>query len=259
MFSFIRRWQQRRIIQASVVTHEQWGKAFKQLPLLRGLSREEQQRLINLAIVFLHDKSLEGAQGLVIHQEMGLIIALQACLPILNLGLDWYDGWVSVIIYPTQFIPERNYVDEYGIEHRTNSVLSGESWQKGPVILSWEDSRLAGIIDGHNLVIHEFAHKLDALNGRTNGFPPLHRGMSVEQWSGALSEAFTDLQRRMDSGDAVPIDRYAATSPAEFFAVMSEVFFECPDILRHYYPQVYDQFKLFFKQNPLARLAVNSQ
>ena len=255
MFSWIQNWRQRSIVNRSTINEHQWLWALRQLPLLSGLSAAELAELRRLATLFLHYKSLEGAHGLAVTQEMGLIIALQACLPILHLGLSWYDGWVSIIVYPAQFVPDRVYVDEYGIEHSGKSVLSGESWHKGPLVLSWEDSENSGTVDGYNVIIHEFAHKLDVLNGRANGFPPLHRGMSAAQWTHVMEQAFKDFQRHIESGARMPIDGYAATSPAEFFAVLSEVFFERPDILYSLYPQVYDQFSLFYKQNPLVRIA----
>jgi len=257
MFSMIKNWWHQRIVNQSLVSEHQWEQMFRQLPILNSMTEEERAELRKLAILFLHYKSLEGAHDLAITQDMALIIALQACLPILRLGLHWYRGWVSVIVYPAQFAPKRTYVDENGLEHSTHSVLSGESWHKGPVILSWEDSQYGGIADGHNLVIHEFAHKLDILNGSANGFPPLHKGMQATVWSKALAEAFADFQNKMSTNTFIPIDDYAATSPAEFFAVLSEVFFERPDILYTYYPQVYEQFKLFYRQNPLGRMSAN--
>lgn len=258
MFSMIQNWWQQRIVNRSPVKEHQWEHAFRQLPLLNGLTGEEKAELRKLAILFLHNKSLEAAHNLIITQEMALTIALQACLPILRLGLQWYRGWVSVIVYPAQFAPKRTYVDEYGLEHSSNSVLSGESWHKGPVILSWEDSQQAGIADGYNLVVHEFAHKLDILNGSANGFPPLHKGMQAATWSKVLAEAFDDFQHKLVTNVTIPIDDYAATSPAEFFAVLSEVFFERPDILYAYYPRVYQQFTLFYRQDPLRRMSVNT-
>jgi len=253
MFSRISRWWQQRIIRRSTIPQQQWQRVIARLPVLARLDNTEVTRLIELSILFMHAKTFEGAKGLKLDDEMKMLIALQACLPILNLGIDWYDGWVSIIVYPAQFIPERNSVDEYGIEHRSSSVLSGESWHRGPVILSWEDTAHAGIIDGHNLVIHEFAHKLDVLNGTANGFPPLHRDMKVEHWVTAMSDAFADLQYRLAIGHSVHIDGYAATSPAEFFAVVSEVFFERPDLLQNEYPEVYQQFKLFYRQDPFLK------
>jgi len=254
MFSRLRQWRHQRIIRNSPIAESQWTTAYQCLPLLASLTRDEKQQLQQLAILFLHYKSLEGAKGLEITQHMALIIALQACLPILNLDLNWYDGWVSVIVYPAAFVPERTFRDEYGVEHQGKSVLSGESWHKGPVILSWEDSRHGGIIDGHNLVIHEFAHKLDVLNGSANGFPPLHPGMDAQAWTSTMSRAFEDFQTRLQLGSPVPIDSYAATSPAEFFAVFSEVFFERPRLLHDYYPAVYRQFREFYRQDTLTRM-----
>lgn len=254
MFHWLQNWRQRRIINRCTISESQWSTALRRLPILTGLTAEELIELKRLATLFLHYKSLEGAHGLEVTREMALIIALQACLPILHLGLDWYDGWVSIIIYPAQFVPDRVYVDEYGIEHSGKSVLSGESWHKGPLVLSWEDSEHSGTVDGYNVVIHEFAHKLDVLNGRANGFPPLHRNMSAIQWTQVMGQAFNDFQHHIQSGAAMPIDTYAGTSPAEFFAVISEVFFEKPQILHELYPHVYEQFSLFYRQNPLARL-----
>ena len=255
MPSFFSQWRHKRIIKRSSITEQQWATAFHSLPLLNPLNEAERQQLRRLAILFLHFKSLEGANMLVITQPMALIIALQACLPILNLGFDWYDGWVSVIVYPAAFVPERSFRDEDGVEHQGKSILSGESWHKGPVILSWEDTAHSGIIDGHNLVIHEFAHKLDVLNGATNGFPPLHPNMDAHAWTQTMSQAFEDFQHGLQHGNPRPIDSYAATSPAEFFAVFSEVFFERPELLNHYYPAVYEQLRQFYRQDTLQRMA----
>ena len=99
-------------------------------------------------------------------------IALQACLPILSLGLNWYKGWTSVIVYPAAFRRESTEIDEFGVAHTKSHNLSGEAWLRGQVVLAWTDTEHAGARDGHNVVIHEFVHKLDMLNGRANGFPP---------------------------------------------------------------------------------------
>ena len=254
MFAFLRNWWDQRIIARSAITPQQWADAYAALPLLRGLSEREQQRLQHLVILFLHRKVFEGAHGLAISDAMKLIIAMQACLPILYLDLDCYDSWYSVIVYPSGFAPKRVVTDEDGIEHQVQSGLSGESWQRGPVVLSWDDAEHAGVIDGHNLVIHEFAHKLDMQNGVANGFPPLHANMHRQQWVDALSAGFEDFQHHCAHGRHTEIDCYGATSPAEFFAVLSEVFFERPGVLRHHYPDIYTQFKLYYKQDPLLRL-----
>ena len=254
MFQFISNWLNRRIIRRCKVTATQWDKALASLPLLKGLTDSEIETLKELAILFLHHKEFEGAHGLEVTQEMKLIIALQACLPILKLGWGGYDGWITVIIYPAGFMPTRVVRDEYGVEHHVQSSLAGEAWQRGPVVLAWSQTEHAGIIDGHNLVIHEFAHKLDMQNGAANGFPPLHRNMSRKAWTGALSKGFDYSKRKCDLGKHIGVDCYAASSPAEFFAVLSEVFFERPDVVKHRYPDIYDQFCQYYRQDPLARL-----
>lgn len=254
MFSAIRNWLDRRIISRSEITSAQWAEAFAALPLMHGYTAEEKSRLRELAILFLHRKVFEGVNGLVVSQSMQLVIALQACIPILNLGLGCYDNWVSVIVYPGGFAPRRWVRDEFGVEHDVRSHLSGESWQRGPVVLSWEDSERAGGIDGHNLVIHEFAHKLDMQTGSANGFPPLHAGMSSEYWFNVFSAAYEDFKLKCDSGVNIGIDCYAASKPAEFFAVMSEVFFETPDLITSHYPAVYEQLVQYYRQDPLSRL-----
>jgi len=251
MLTFFRQWQEQRIIRRAPYTEPEWERAFTRLPLLNRLNNDEKARLRRLAILFLHDKSLEGAGDLVVSSELKLVIALQACLPILNLGRDWYDGWVSVVIHRAGFTPMHSEMDEYGIVHRVKAPLSGESWERGPVVLSADAALEGGAIDGHNLVIHEFAHKLDMQNGVANGMPPLHRGMSTAQWSEAFSAAYADLRQCIEHGKSTPIDHYAATAPAEFFAVLSEVFFERPTVLRETYPAVYRQLQLFYRQNPL--------
>jgi hypothetical protein len=153
MFQFIRNWLDSRIIKRSTITSNEWDRVFAMLPLLHGLTVDEKRSLRELAILFLDDKSFSGASDLVITQQMGLIIALQACLPLLNLGIRRYKGWYSVIVYPSGFAPERVVRDEYGVEHHVQSSLSGEAWLHGPVILSWDDTEHAGIIDGENSVL----------------------------------------------------------------------------------------------------------
>jgi len=254
MFGKIRSWLDRRIVEGSNIPPAEWQAAFASLAVLDGLGAEQRQRLRELAVLFLHRKSFDGAHGLEVTRPMRLVIALQACLPILELGLDCYDGWETVIVYPSGFAPEHVYTDEYGVEHRTRDELSGEAWARGPVLLSWDDTEDAGELDGYNLVIHEFAHKLDMQNGEANGFPPLHPDMDPAEWTRVFSAAYADFERRCAHGEDIGIDEYAASDPAEFFAVLSEIFFERPDLLQDYYPAVYGLLRRYYRQHPLQRL-----
>lgn len=255
MFQRLKNWWHEHLLKHSAVTDTEWQNAFQSLSLLHRLSKAERVKLTKLATLFLHYKSLEGVAELEITPAMRLAIALQACLPILNLGLDWYEGWVSVVIYPGAYSKQSIEVDECGIVHQGMAHLSGESWQRGPVILSWEDTLDRSENEGRNVVIHEFAHKLDMLNGRANGLPPLHKEMSVQQWARVFNQAYADFETQLQQHRSIPIDPYAATSPAEFFAVFSEFFFEKPMIIKQYYPDVYELLGKFYRQDPLMGTA----
>lgn len=253
MFNAIKTWLKRRVIKHSRITTEQWDRAFDKLPLLNGLTVSERQTLIELAIIFIHRKVFESGNGFEIKPHMKLIIALQACLPILHLGIDCYNGWTSIIVYPSGFSPKRVFTDEYGVEHQVQSNLLGESWQRGPVVLAWDETEFAGIIDGNNLVIHEFAHKLDMQNGVANGFPPLHATMHSKDWVDIFSDGYKKHQQQCSHHKSHDIDCYAASSPAEFFAVLSEVFFERPAVIQKHYVAIYNQLKLYYRQDPISR------
>ena len=249
------RWRRTRILQHTNLDPALWRAAVERYPFTRALSDEELARLRELVVLFLHDKSIQGAGGMAISPAVRVAIAVQACVLILNLGLDYYRGWIEIIVYPDEFVAEYDYMDEAGVAHRVREPMTGESWERGPVLLSWADAQEAGTGTAYNVVIHEFAHKLDMLNGEPNGFPPLHANMSRERWSSALTAAYEQFCREVDSGRELDIDEYAAESPAEFFAVISEVFFESPESVHQAYPDVYTQFSQFYRQDPAGRLA----
>lgn len=252
MLGLLQHWRRRRRLQRARLADNPWQWAIGQRPSLVGLSADEQQRLRNLASLFLVEKALEPAGGLALTPEMGVLIAAQACLPILNLGLDYYRDWRSVILYPEGFLAHHEYTDATGLVHSVHRPLIGEAWERGPVILSWADV-VQPPQSGQNVVIHEMAHKLDMLNGAVNGLPPLHDGMAVSDWSRALNAAYRHLCQAVDQGLPTVLDPYAAESPAEFFASVSEAFFETPERVSAIYPRVYRQLQAFYRQDPLAR------
>ena len=249
----LKNWRRQYVVRHATLPEEAWHTAISGLPVLRGLSGEELARLRELAILFLNEKQVVAAGGFFLDDETRIKIAAQACLPILNLGLDYYAGWVSVIVYPGEFVPEHEFMDEAGVVHVVRDPVMGESWERGPVILSGADAMRCGGHDGTNVVIHEFAHKLDMLNGTMNGFPPLHRGMSSERWAQSFTAAFADFCAKTERGMKIALDPYGAENPAEFFAVTSEAFFETPHILQREYPDVYRQLADFYRQDPVAR------
>jgi Mlc titration factor MtfA (ptsG expression regulator) len=253
------RWlQQRRLRRAHAdICQSLWPAAFGRLALLRGLDAASKGRLKDLAALFLHDKRLELARGAELDPVLGVEIGLCAALPVLHLGLDWYRGWHALILYPDEFVPEREVVDENGLVWIDDQPKTGEAWQQGPVILSLADAAAGRRRDGFNVVIHEMAHKLDMRDGSADGHPPLHRGMRDADWAAAFSAAYDDLCRRVDQDPddpGLPLDPYASESPAELFAVATETFFELPHHLVDAYPQVYDQLVAFYRQDPGQRL-----
>lgn len=230
-----------------------WLTTLERLQFLRGLNAAEIARLRELVTLFLHAKQINGVHGLDVTKEMQVMVGAQACILILNLGLEYYDGWAEIIVYPGGFIRDFEYVDEDGVAHHVKEAAAGESWLSGPVILSWEDAADAESGEGYNVVIHEFAHKLDMLNGDANGYPPLHAGMNRQAWAEVFNEAYARFCNSVDAGEETVVDPYAAQSPAEFFAVVSEAFFEMPIPVKQHFPQVYEQLALFYGQDTAQR------
>ena len=252
MFQLYKNWRRRRILARHPLDTTLWQGVLVELRLLQGLTPQERQRLRDWVTLFLQRKQINAAGGLELTDGMRLTIAAQACLLILNLDPDMFDGWEEIIVYPEEFVPEFDELDEIGVMHHRRDIRSGEAWLGGPVVLAWAD--IARAVPGYNVVLHEFAHKLDMLNGDANGYPPLHANMNRQAWSAIFSSAFTDFQRRVAHGEATAIDPYAAEAPGEFFAVLSETFFELPQVLQQEYPEAYAQLALYYRQDPALRL-----
>ncbi|SDI59090.1 zinc-dependent peptidase [Propionivibrio dicarboxylicus] len=231
-----------------------WQQTVSTLPFLDRLDADAKQGLRRLTEAFLAEKEFTCAGGLQLTDAMCVSIAAQGCLPILNLGLGYYRDWVGIIVYPDEFVIPRTLEDEFGVVHEYDEVASGEAWEGGPLLISWSDAQMAG--DGYNVVIHEFAHKLDMLNGEVDGIPPLPAGMSTQVWETILLAAYEDFCMEVDIAEAndeeTVLDPYAAENPGEFFAVMSETFFETPERLLEAYPALYEQFTRFYRQTPIT-------
>jgi Mlc titration factor MtfA (ptsG expression regulator) len=255
MFAALRRWREQRVLRRHSLPDALWRDACGALPFLRIYDAHELARLRDLVVLFLDAKSIVGAQGHEVDALQRTIIAIQACVLVLNLDLALYDDFENVVVYPGEFVPGFEYEDEYGVVHRHDDALAGEAMHKGPVILSWPDVEASADWDAAqmNLVIHEFAHKIDMADGDANGCPPLPDAAAREAWRRAMTRAYDDFARRVDRGEDTAIDPYAAEAPGEFFAVLSEVFFAEPSLLRDDYPAVYRAFSQFYRQDPAAR------
>lgn len=254
-----------------------WQATLAALPFVQRLDADERTRLRELAGQLLASKEMSAAAGLELTADMQISIATQACLPILELGIDWYRGWSGIVVYPGEFLVPRSETDDDGVVHEYFEPICGEAWDGGPLILSWDDAQRSTDHTGtaYSVVIHEFVHKIDQLNGEANGLPPfspsLHAGLSQADWSRTLSDAYerivaelefieselpSDLHPDSPESDRfyqhLPFDAYAVQDRAEFFAVSSEAFFVDPARLQRSLPDWYQQLAQFFRQNPLA-------
>lgn len=251
MFSLFRNWRRRRVLARHHIPDALWNETVRALPVLSRLDADALRRLRELSLLFLHEKSIEPAGRLALDDAMRLRIATLACLLILELDLDHYGDFHSVIVYPEEFlVRNRTHTDEAGVVHAADDVLAGEAWEQGPVILSWSDIEASGLGEGFNVVAHEFAHKLDMLDGAVNGTPPLHRDMRRADWVAAFQGAYDDLLERVERGEDTWLDPYAAEDPGEFFAVCAEMFFDVPARFREAYPGLYGQMAAYFRQRP---------
>jgi Mlc titration factor MtfA (ptsG expression regulator) len=218
----------------------------------RGMPEPLRLQLQQRLKQFLHQKRFVGCAGLDVTEEMRVTIAAQACLLLLNRNTGVYPELRTVLVYPGAFLVPRRQQDEAGVISETRQDLLGESWSDGRVILSWEHVRRAGIAaEGtHNVVLHEFAHQLDSESGSNNGAPLLGSAARYRRWSETLSRDFEQLRRDTWFGFRDVLDPYGATSPAEFYAVATETFFEQPHALADRHPDLYAEFQAFYRVDP---------
>lgn len=242
----------RRLRGRRSVAKSHWAEALDRTPCASALASSDRVRLRALAGDFLVQKYFEGAAGFEPDERVRAVVAVKACLPVLNLGLEYYRAWSAIVVYPGDFRVHDEYTDDTGVVHREVRELCGQSLTQGPMVLSWQALLEEAELADRDLVIHECAHKLDVLNGRPDGFPPLHADMATATWSSALSAAYERLCADVDAGRDTALDPYAATDAAEFFAVASETFFTAPELVMEDFPDVYRQLALFYRLDPLA-------
>ena len=248
-----RRLRLRRIAATPFPTR--WRKILKQqLPLYRALPVDLQLKLKKLVQLFLAEKQFIGCEGLEITDEIRINIAAQACLLMLNRPTELYPNLRSVLVYPAAYLVPQQQPDQAGVVHSDLQVRLGESWQLGKVILSWPDSQhgAADPTDGHNVVLHEFAHQLDQENGAANGAPFLATSQAYRVWSQVLNTEFVRLQQQLNQGLPSIFDAYGATNPAEFFAVITEVFFERGAEFSARHHELYQQLRQYYQLDPAS-------
>jgi Mlc titration factor MtfA (ptsG expression regulator) len=239
-----------QILTSSLSEHERTI-IFERVPIYQRIPQELRTKLEGKINLFLHQVEFIGCDGLDVTEEMELSIAAQACLLVANKAM-WYKNLQTVLIYPGAFKSRTKEHQGYVVVER-EVVRIGESWARGPVILSWAHTDKGAFIDddGHNVVLHEFAHQLDDLSGYTDCAPILQRDHSQGEWNRAFFDAFTRLVKHVNAGHKTFIDPYGATAPEEFFAVVVELFLERPKDLKNEEPQIYEQLSKFFKLHPI--------
>jgi hypothetical protein len=254
MFGFFKKRRRERIRNKPFP--DTWRRMIERnMAAFERMSPEDQEELAEHVQVFLAEKCFEGCGGMEITDEVRLVIAAHACRLLMHRETDYFPRLTSVLVYPSSFVVN---LKERGPEETVTEgeeVRVGEAWQHGAVILAWDDvlnsAQEPG--DGHNVVLHEFAHVLDMENGDADGVPELEDAESGAHWGEVCSAAFERLQRNLDWGRPVFIDAYAAKSPAEFFAVTTEYFFETPARLQRHYPELYEVLREYYCQDPAGR------
>ncbi len=262
-----------------------WSATLARHDFLTRLTGDERARLRALCGEFLASKAINAAGGLALDDAMVASIAVQACLPILELGLAAYPRFDEIVVYPGDFTVDREIVDDDGVVHAWTETIAGESWEGGPVVLAWDAASGARGSRGlsvhrpspfaFNVVVHEFAHKLDMADGAVDGTPAfsraLHPGLDAGTWRRTLAAALDDFAAQVDDAEAaiprhvdpdsaradryfaaLPFDAYAATDEGEFFSVTSESFFVAPRRLADAYPEWYALLARYYRQQPLG-------
>ena len=251
----IRNWREQRAIERHAIPDALWQLTLLRYPFLAQRSEADLAELRRLCSLFLSTKEFHGVDGFEVTDEVAVAVAAQACLPVLHLGLSWYDGFVGIVMHAGEVVAQRSYQDEDGVVHEYDEELAGEAMEGGPLRLSWNaiaasnDPAQFGVDEIFNVVIHEFAHVIDMRDGLADGVPPLD-GDERERWIAVIDAEWASFCKRIDAGEETLIDPYGGEAVEEFFAVAVEAFFVAPAAMRTEEPAMYELLAGFFKQNP---------
>lgn len=254
LWSAWRRQREARALRRRAIPDALWQAALRELPFVACRPQDQLERLRRLASLFLDRKEFSGAGGLEVTDAMALSVALQACLPVLELGVDLYDDFVGIVLHPDAVVAPREVADEHGIVHQYDEELAGEAMAGGPLMLSWADvlpqQGEAPAPSAYNVVIHEFAHVLDLRDGLPDGVPVLGSSAERKAWVDVLMPEYDRFCERVVCGHDTVLDSYAAEAPDEFFAVASEAFFVTPAALADEHPALYRLLSGYYRQDP---------
>lgn len=255
MRRWLAQWRARReasVLARRAIPDPLWALTMARLPFLARWPADDLARLRRLASLFLDEKEFTGVGGLEVDDAMAVSIAAQACLPVLSIGLEPYRGFVGIVVHRDEVVARREVADDDGIVHAYDEVLAGEAMAGGPVMLSWHDVDMAGESAdwGYNVVIHEFAHVLDMVDGEPDGVPALPPGLSRAAWIDVIGGEYELFCQQVDLGRETVLDPYGATGVDEFFAVSAEAFFVTPKEMRAEHPVWYGLLARYFRQDP---------
>lgn len=255
-FRWWKRRRRRRVLGRSFPA--QWLETLEtNVRMYSRLTDADKAAVANYVQIFVAEKNWEGCGGLIMTDEVRVTIAAQVAILVLGLADEYFDKVLSILVYPDAYVSPERTETASGLVLEKEVALEGEAWYRGPIVLSWADV-LAGAREGSsrsNLVLHEFAHQLDMLNGNSaDGVPPMETTEMYQRWNRVMTQNFQQLIRDCESGRSSFLDCYAATHMSEFFAVVTETFFQSPVGLRNRHPDLYDAFRDYYRQDPAERI-----
>lgn len=252
----LRSWREQRAVERHAIPDALWRLTLLRYPFLAQRSEDDLAELRRLCSLFLSTKEFHGVDDFEVSDEVAVAVAAQACLPVLRLGLSWYDGFVGIVMHEGEVVAQRRVEDEDGVVHEYDEELAGEAMEGGPLMLAWNaiaasnDPAEFGADEVYNVVIHEFAHVIDMRDGFADGVPPLGGADERERWIEVIDAEWEKFCERVDAGEETLIDPYGAEAVEEFFAVAVEAFFVAPAAMRAEEPKMYELLAGFFKQDP---------
>ena len=251
----LRNWREQRAVERHSIPDALWRLTLLRYPFLAQRSEADLAELRRLSSLFLSGKEFHGVDGFEVTDEVAVAVAAQACLPVLRLGLAWYDGFIGIVMHAVEVVAQRRFEDEDGVVHEYDEELAGEAMEGGPLMLAWnavavsDDPAEFGADAVFNVVIHEFAHVIDMRDGLADGVPSLD-AEARERWVEVIDAEWERFCERVDAGEETLIDPYGAEAVEEFFAVAVEAFFVAPAAMRAEELAMYELLAGFFKQNP---------
>jgi MtfA peptidase len=258
MLNWWRRWRNARAREQRAIPDELWLDTLHRLPFLKRRPLADLLKLREDCAVFLDRHEFHGAGGLVVSDEMAVAVAAQACLPVLHLDLAAYDGFVGIVLHSGEVRAQRQWIDDDGVCHEGSEDLAGEAMPGGPVMLAWSEVAASGetAADGYNVVIHEFVHVIDMLDGQADGVPPQADARARRHWLQVMEAAHARLVGQVERDEPTALDPYGVHGLEEFFPVASEAFFVAPELLLAHEPALYALLSDYYRQDPAATPAL---